>query len=124
MEGSLMATGFNSQIGQNQFLQLLVAQMKSQNPLEPTTNQEFLGQLAQFSTLSAMETLNANFSDLMSLQQLTQGSSLLGKHVAYTNSNDQAVVGVVQSLSVTNGKVQLQVGSDLVSLDKVSGIAA
>lgn len=119
-----MATGFNSQIGQNQFLQLLVAQMKSQNPLEPTTNQEFLGQLAQFSTLSAMETLNANFSDLMSLQQLTQGSSLLGKHVAYTNSNDQAVVGVVQSLSVTNGKVQLQVGSDLVSLDKVSGIAA
>lgn len=120
-----MATaGFNAQIGENQFLQLLVAQMKSQDPLEPTTNQEFLGQLAQFSTLSGIEQLNANFSDMMSLQQLTQGSNLIGKQVAYTNSNNVGVTGVVQSLSVVNGKVQLQVGSDSVTLDKVTGIAA
>ena len=119
-----MATDFNAQIGQNQFIQLLVAQMKSQNPLEPTSNGEFLGQLAQFSTLSAIENLNTNFTELMSLQQLSQGSSLIGRQVAYTNADGQEVIDVVQSLSVSDGKVVLQVGSDLVTLDKVLGVAA
>lgn len=120
----MASAGFSSQIGQNQFLQLLVAQMKSQNPLEPTSNQEFLGQLAQFSTLSGIETLNSNFSDLMSLQQITQGSSLIGKQVAYMNADDQAASGIVQSVAVTDGKMQLQVGGNLITLDRILGVAA
>ena len=116
--------GFSSQLGQNQFLQLLVAQMKSQDPLEPTSNQEFLGQLAQFSTLSGIETLNANFSDLMSLQDLTQGSSLIGKKISYTNSSNQTVSGNVQGIAMSNGKLQVQVGSDSVTLDKILGVTA
>lgn len=120
----MASAGFSSQIGQNQFLQLLVAQMKSQNPLEPTSNQEFLGQLAQFSTLSGIETLNSNFSDLMSLQQITQGSSLIGKQVAYMDPENQAVSGIVQSVAVTDGKMQLQVGGNLVTLDRILGVAA
>jgi flagellar basal-body rod modification protein FlgD len=120
----MASAGFSSQIGQNQFLQLLVAQMKSQNPLEPTSNQEFLGQLAQFSTLSGIETLNSNFSDLMSLQQITQGSSLIGKQVAYMDPENQAVSGIVHSVAVTDGKMQLQVGGNLVTLDRILGVAA
>ena len=120
----MASTGFSSQIGQNQFLQLLVAQMKSQNPMEPTSNQEFLGQLAQFSTLSGIETLNANFSDLLSLQQISEGSSLIGKQVAYSNSDNQTVTGTVQSVAVSNGSVQLQVGGHSVALNKVVGITA
>lgn len=120
----MAATGFSSQLGQNQFLQLLVAQMKSQNPLEPTSNQEFLGQLAQFSTLSGIETLNANFGELLSLQQMSEGSSLIGKQVAYANSSNQTVVGTVQALSVSSGKVHLQIGGDSVGLDSIVGITA
>jgi len=120
----MASTGFSSQIGQSQFLQLLVAQMKSQNPMEPTSNQEFLGQLAQFSTLSGIETLNANFSDLLSLQQISEGSSLIGKQVAYSNSNNQTVTGVVQGVAVSGGAVQLQIGGDSVGLGKVVGITA
>ncbi|MBS0202394.1 MAG: flagellar hook capping protein [Planctomycetes bacterium] len=120
----MASTGFSSQLGQQQFLQLLVAQMKSQNPMEPTSNQEFLGQLAQFSTLSGIETLNANFSDMMTLQDLTQGSSLIGKQVSYTNSSNTTSTGVVQSVGVTNGKLHLQVGSDSVTLDNVLQVTA
>lgn len=120
----MATTGFTSNVGQDQFLQLLVAQMKSQNPLEPTTNQEFLGQLAQFSTLSGIEKLNANFSDLLSLQQITQGTSLIGKQVAYLNSDDQAVSGEVMSLALSNGEMQIQVGTDVITLDKILGVAA
>lgn len=120
----MASTTFNSQIGQDQFMQLLVAQMKSQNPLDPTSNQEFLGQLAQFSTLSGIETLNSNFSQLLKLQDLTQGSNLIGKQVAYMNSNNQAANGVVQSVGVINGNLQVQVGNDTVTLDKILAVGA
>lgn len=120
----MASTGFSSQVGQAQFLQLLVAQMKSQNPMEPTSNQEFLGQLAQFSTLSGIETLNANFSDMMAMQDLTQGSSLIGKQISYMNSSNTTATGVVQSVGVTNGKLELQVGSDSVTVDKVLKVTA
>ncbi len=120
----MASTGFTSNVGQDQFLQLLVAQMKSQNPLEPTTNQEFLGQLAQFSTLSGIEKLNANFSDLLTLQQITDGANLIGKHVSYMNSSNQSVAGVVSNLTMSDGAIQLHVGADTVGLDKILGVAA
>ena len=44
-------TQITSQVGQDQFLKLMVAQLKSQDPLEPIKDQEFLGQLAQFPRL-------------------------------------------------------------------------
>ncbi|MDB5342358.1 MAG: flagellar hook capping protein [Schlesneria sp.] len=121
---SSASTGFSSQIGQNQFLQLLVAQMKSQNPLEPTSNQEFLGQLAQFSTLSGIESLNSNFSDMLSLQEITQGSSLIGKKVAYTDADSKTQTGTVDSVVVKDGTAQLQINGSLVTLDKVMEVAA
>lgn len=120
----MASTGFSSQIGQNQFLQLLVAQMKSQNPLEPTSNQEFLGQLAQFSTLSGIESLNSNFSDMLSLQEITQGSSLIGKKVAYTDADNKTQTGTVASVVVTEGTAKLQINGGLVTLDKVMEVAA
>lgn len=120
----MASAGFSSQIGQNQFLQLLVAQMKSQNPLEPTSNQEFLGQLAQFSTLSGIESLNSNFSDMLSLQEITQGSSLIGKKVAYTDADNKVQTGAVDSVVVKDGSAQLQINGGLVSLDKVMEVAA
>lgn len=120
----MSAAGFNSQMGQSQFLQLLIAQMKAQNPMEPTSSQEFLGQLAQFSTLSGIETLNANFSQMLSLQQLTQGANLIGKSVAYRDANGEAASGAVESVGVIEGKIQLGVNGVSVSLDQVVAIAA
>ena len=120
----MASTGFTSSVGQGQFLQLLVAQMKSQNPMQPTSNQEFLGQLAQFSTLNGIETLNSNFSSLMKMQDITQGSSLIGKQVTYTNSSNQTVTGAVSSIGVLNGALNVQIGGDSVTLDKVLKVTA
>ncbi|MCI5639975.1 MAG: flagellar hook capping protein, partial [Lachnospiraceae bacterium] len=46
-----------SEMGKEEFLQLLVAQMKYQDPLEPTDNTEYVSQLAQFSELEQMQNL-------------------------------------------------------------------
>jgi len=118
-------TGFNSQIGQEQFMKLLAAQLTYQNPLEPTSQEDFLGQLAQFSTLSGIEELNSNFGDLVKLQSLTQGASLVGKNVTYfSNLTKDNQHGVVTSASIENGGLVVTVNGEKVQLSDVQSVNA
>ncbi len=118
------ATGFNSQIGQQQFLQLLAAQLTYQNPLEPTQQEDMLGQLAQFSTLSGIEELNANFEELFKLQALTQGAGLIGKQVTYYSPTKQTEeIGIVESASVADGKLVVTVNGEKIGLGNISKVA-
>jgi len=119
------STGFNSQIGQDQFLKLMAAQLSYQNPLEPTSQEDFLGQLAQFSTLSGIEQLNSNFDDLFKLQALTQGASLVGKNVTYYSQVTKAdASGVVDAASVVKGSLVVQVNGENVALGDVSSVVS
>jgi len=119
------ATGFNSQIGQDQFMKLMAAQLSYQNPLEPTSQEDFLGQLAQFSTLSGIEQLNSNFDDLFKLQSLTQGASLVGKNITYfSQANKADATGVVSAASVVDGGLVVQVNGEKVALSDITGIVS
>ena len=112
-----------SNVSQNQFLQLMIKQLQSQDPLSPTDNGQMLAQLAQFSTLSGMEKLNTSFSDMLSLQQITQGSNLIGKEVSYTGTDGKTASGVVSAVGVDNGSINLQIGSNSVALSSVQTVA-
>lgn len=83
------ATAPKKSLGQNDFLRLMIAQVKSQDPLEPQTNGDFLSQLAQFSTNDGItkmqESIESLASSLQSNQAL-QASSLVGRKVL-VNSN-------------------------------------
>lgn len=73
------------ELGQDQFLDLMLAQMKNQDPLDPMDNQEFVSQLAQFSTARGVSDMNKSITDLSSsLQsnQALQASSLVGRTVS------------------------------------------
>lgn len=74
----------NSELGQAEFLQLMTAQLKFQDPLKPLENSEFLGQIAQFSTVSGIQSMERSMSQLStSLQsnQALQAAGLVGKGV-------------------------------------------
>ena len=95
------ATG-NKALGKDAFLQLLVTQLKNQNPLEPQDNGEFVAQLAQFSSLEGITTLNDTVSGLASnynSSQALQASSLVGRSVIAPS--DKAVVDTSKSFSGT-----------------------
>ncbi|PTR29639.1 MULTISPECIES: flagellar hook assembly protein FlgD [unclassified Pseudomonas] len=95
------ATG-NQALGKDAFLQLLVTQLKNQNPLEPQDNGAFVAQLAQFSSLEGITTLNNTVSGLASnynSSQALQASSLVGRSVIAPG--DKAVVDTTKSLSGT-----------------------
>lgn len=113
-----------SSVGQNQFLQLMVKQLQSQDPLTPTDSGQMLAQLAQFSTLSGMEQLNSSFSQMLDLQQITQGSNLIGKQVNYKTASGGVSSGLVQSVAVNDGKITLQVNNNAVSLSQITGLTA
>src|SRR5712675_129266 len=99
-----------SGIGSDQFLQLLVAQLKNQDPLDPVSDKDFINQLATLNTVQSLGSLNANFSEMLKLQQLTQGADLIGKTIEYTPTDGSgAKTGKVDSVSVQDGNYVLNV---------------
>jgi flagellar basal-body rod modification protein FlgD len=120
---STINTGMNAKLGQEQFLQLMMAQLNYQNPLEPVKQEDFLSQMAQFSTLSGIETLNANFSEMFRLQSLTQGADLLGKEISYfSRVSQQDTTGTVEAVKVQNGKLVLNVNGENLGIDDVNAV--
>lgn len=72
------------ELGQEDFLKLMISQFRNQDPFEPMDNGDFLGQLAQFGTVSGIEQLNSSFSGLSgSIQgeQVLQAANLVGRSV-------------------------------------------
>ena len=116
-------SGIASDVGRDQFLQLLVAQLQNQDPLNPVQNEDFIAQLAQFSTLEGIESLNASFSDMLALQQLTQGSNLIGRVASYRDANNVSQQGTIEAFRVEDGKLQLIIDGQSVALGSVSEIS-
>jgi flagellar basal-body rod modification protein FlgD len=93
------ATG-NQSLGKDAFLQLLVTQLKNQDPLSPQDNGAFVSQLAQFSSLEGINTLNDsvnNISSNYSSSQALQASSLVGRSII--TQTDTALVDTSKSMT-------------------------
>jgi flagellar basal-body rod modification protein FlgD len=119
-----MASASNvARVGQDQFLQLLIAQLQNQDPLEPVDNQAFIQQLATLNSVQGLQDLNASFGQMLKLQQLTQGADLIGRTIEYTpTGSDTPTTGVVRSVEAQNGNFVLQVGADSVTLDQIQSV--
>lgn len=77
-------SGSSTELGQAQFLALMVAQLKNQDPMQPMQNGEFLSQMAQFGTVSGIQDLQKSFGSLATALQSNQAlmaSSLVGRTV-------------------------------------------
>lgn len=113
--GAASATG--TILGKDDFLKLLVGQLKNQDPLNPTSDTDFIGQMAQFSQLEQTTNMaNAN-EQLIAEQRGARAVGLLGRTVTYPDPVTGALgTGVVQRVDWLDGKPSLSVGG-------VAGIA-
>ncbi len=73
---------------QMDYMKLLVTQLKNQNPLEPMDNSEMASQLAQFSELSQLETMNSSFTEVLETTKRSYANSLLGKNVTFYTEDE------------------------------------
>lgn len=93
---SLRASGMN----QEDFLKILLTQLTYQDPMKPMDNQEFMAQMAQFTSLEQTQQLNDKISTLISNQAALQSVGLIGRTVDITSTGG-AMTGTVVSLSLS-----------------------
>jgi flagellar basal-body rod modification protein FlgD len=115
--------GDNEELGKTQFLELMIAQLENQDPLDPAKNEDFIAQLAQFSTVEGIENLNSGVESMAAAMQASltlQSASLVGRDVIV--SSDQ---GLMTDAGM-NGFVDLPAGSSdlIVDISDSSGALA
>jgi flagellar basal-body rod modification protein FlgD len=87
------ATGARDKVGQDQFLELMITQLKNQDPMKPMDNGQFLSQMAQFGTVSGINELQQSFGSLataLQSSQALQASTMVGRKVLI--EHDQLLV--------------------------------
>ena len=92
----------SKELGKNEFLNLLVAQLNNQDPLSPQDNGEFIAQLAQFSTVEGVDKLNTSMESMLSgyqSSQALQASSLVGRKVIIPT--DKAMVDTSETFKAS-----------------------
>lgn len=131
---STLSTGQGTQgsqdLGKDAFMNLLVQQMKHQDPMDPQSNDQFIAQLASFSSLEQMQNMNDNLLTMALLDdnnalmsQLTTGSSLIGKEIKWMDPNTGLEgSGVVDKIKVQDGLSFLSVGDEQVPLQIVNQV--
>ena len=92
----------------DQFLKLLVTQLKNQDPLNPIENNQFVSELAQLQALDQSVKLASTNQSLLLQSSLATGSSMIGKNVSglvTTNGVSSEVSGLLSSIKVENQNV-------------------
>lgn len=109
------ATGMSSLLQPNTFLNLLVDEIKYQDPLNPTSSSSFMAQLAQLSQVEQLTTVSSSM-------QISEAASLIGKSVTGYDSSGISITGTVTG--VTNGSTGpiLNIGTNTMPLSSVSTI--
>ncbi len=105
----------NESLGQDEFLKLMVAQLRHQDPFEPMQNGEFLTQMAQFGTVSGIEEMQTSISQLadsLYSNQALQASSLVGRTVLAP-----AETGVLPQDGSLQGTLRLPAGTNAAALN-------
>jgi flagellar basal-body rod modification protein FlgD len=98
----------NAVVGQDDFLKILLTQLRFQDPLKPIDNQEFVAQLAQFSSLEFSRQQSDRIEALLTIQSATQSLSLMSKTVEVaTDGGNQ--VGTVTAIRFDQGNPLLTI---------------
>lgn len=102
------ATPKKSGVGKDDFLKLLVTQLRFQDPMNPMEDKEFIAQMAQFNSLEEMQNLNKNLAAQNEFAQLTQASSLIGKTVAI-KTDAEHFAGKITEVRRMDGELKVMV---------------
>lgn len=117
--GSTQKTTQTNSMDKESFLQLLVAQMKYQDPLEPTSNTEYISQYAQFSQVESLQSMSSNMD-------LQRAGNLVGREVYIettgTDGETQTIQGRVDYVTYKSGKAYVYVNEKEYALDDVKTV--
>ena len=109
-------------LGLNKFIELLVAEMQNQDPLDPMNNQEILQQVSQIRAIESNTRLTDTLQSVLLGQNVSTASSMIGKTIEGLTDDNKKVTGRVEQVSIKDGVPTLHVGGDTVTLKNVAEI--
>lgn len=115
---------------QMDYMKLLVTQLQNQNPLEPMNNDQMASQLAQFSQLQQLESMNTTFADVLVTSNLSYANSLIGKDISFLvfgefdeNGLQQQQTSIVEEAGRdSKGEIVLKAGDYVLGLDDIISV--
>lgn len=111
-------------LGQDEFLSLLVTQMRNQDPLKPVSDTEFIAQMAEFSNLEQTKAMNVEITELRQSNAFTQAAALMGKQVRLLSGDDTFTKGIVTEIEVMEGEVSVIVNGKAYELGQVVKVSS
>ena len=109
-------------LGQDDFLKLLVTQFTNQDPMSPMKDTEYIAQMAQFTTLEQSKEMTTQITNLHNDNQILQANSLIGRTVDLQDGQDATTHGVVSAVTVSAGTPKIVVNGQPYALSSVLGI--
>lgn len=114
----------NKVMGQDDFLQLLVTQMRNQDPMAPMQDTEFIAQMAQFTSLEQSRKMSEDMAEMRSQTSFQQGVGLLNQQVTVKAGEEAPLTGIVTELKMVEGEPQLLINSEFYALQDVIHVKA
>jgi flagellar basal-body rod modification protein FlgD len=108
-------------LGKDDFLKLLTAQLRYQNPLSPVEDADFAAQMAQFSALEQMGNVADGLERLSFASQVSESVALIGRTIEW-QQDGETVSGVVESVTIDDGAIHLHMGDDEVEPGQVQRV--
>lgn len=116
-------TAPSNEIGKDEFLQLLVAQLKYQDPLEPQSSDQFIATTAQFTVVEKLDELTRQGENTALVNSLTTAGSLVGREVTTTRDGVSSTA-VVERSTIRNNQVVLETAIGDLLLEEIVSIGA
>ena len=112
----------SNELGKDSFMKLLVAQLKYQDPSNPSNGTEFLAQTAQFTMVEKLSDLATAQQQMVAAQLQFGASNLVGKTVSYTGTDGTEKTGVVSAATISGSNPTVKVGNTDVPLSSVTEV--
>ena len=118
----LQSESARATISRGEFLKILVAELSYQDPMEPMSNSDMAGQMAQIESLRASSELSEGFATLLRSQDVAAAGTLIGRRITGTNAAGEPVEGPVERVKIDRNSVNLVVDGFTVPIGNVLGI--
>ena len=105
-------------LNSSQYMELLLTELKNQNPMQPMKNTEMMTQFSELTTARAMGEMEDSFAEVLKMQKLSGSVNLLGRRIRY-DDGEQNGSGTVESVSRSDDGPRLVVDGRSIDLDSV-----
>src|SRR5262249_10087733 len=109
-------------LGKDDFLKLLVSQLQHQDPMNPVDDKDFMGQMAQFTSVEQLTNMASSIDRMSVASQSTQSIALIGKTVGWKKEDGTTGEGVATSVAFDDGAIKITVGDAQVAPNEIETV--